>query len=166
MRKNILILGTLLITTVIIISGSAVAWAYVRTILVNSSCSNLNEILGSEDDTHATLGSGSSSPGSATLDLGSGYEMPANQDFTVFADGSVVGNGKTEYYEVFVSQNNMTFETVGTNDDQSDHVFTTPNYGSSWRYIIIECTENGGDYDLSLDPLYGPEVDAIGGDNP
>jgi hypothetical protein len=160
-------LGTLLIAMVIIISGSAVAWVYVRTILIDSYCTNLNDILDPEDDTHATLGQGISTPGSATLDLGAGYEMGPGQEFTVFADGTVEGNGKTEYYEVFVSQDNIEFETVGQDDDQSDHVFTTPDTPLSlWRYFIIECTENGGDYDKDIDPIYGPEVDAIGWDQP
>jgi hypothetical protein len=164
MRKAIMILGTILIAAVILISGSAVAWTYAKVIIHSNDCTNIDKILGQDDNVHATLGKNYDKIGAVLLDLDEGYEMPADQDFTVFADGSILGNGKTEYYEVFVSQDLITFELVGSDDDQDDHVFTTPDYGSLWRYIHIACTENGGDYHPTLDPEFGPEVDAVGWD--
>ena len=156
-----MILGTVLIAAVILISGSAVA-PWVTTVISSSYCTNINKITGASDDDHATLGETGIPPlldqkGTARLDLGSGNGMPADQDFTVFADFG----GETEYYDVFVGEDLDNLTLVGEDqDDQRDHDFTTPLFGSSWRYIIL--VGKSGDVDEMYDPDYGPEIDAVG----
>ncbi|UCC41248.1 MAG: hypothetical protein JSV96_07440 [Candidatus Aminicenantes bacterium] len=59
--------------------------------------------------------------------------MPVNQVFEVFA----FGDSATEYYEVFVGENLDELILVGSDDDQGNHDFYTPDWGSSWRYIIL-----------------------------
>jgi hypothetical protein len=60
-----------------------------------------------------------------------------------------------------VGEDSDSFELVGSDDDQGDHVFTTPNKpGNLYRYILIT-----GTYGQPQDPgdsTYGPEVDAVG----
>jgi hypothetical protein len=172
MRRIVAILGTLLIAMVIIISGSAVAvWHFARVITLYDDTTNEDEILDAPDDVHATLGENGIYPnpdklGFVVVDLGMGHEIPADHDFTVFATpGSLYYNYKTEEYLVAVGESSDSFELVGGDDDQGDHVFTTPNKpGNLYRYILITGTD--GEPGVTEDPIYGPEVDAVGWEGP
>jgi len=164
MRKAIGILGALLIITFILISGSAVArWVYATIPISSSDCTNPQYILGPEDDAHATIGHNPSSLGKITVALAAGHGMDANAEFTVFAWGSSTVNDEEEYYDVYVSMDNSSYTYVGSDDDQENHTFTTPNYGSDWRFIHIEGTSGNID---DGDPNYGPEITAVGWDEP
>ena len=151
MRRIVVILGTLLIGMVIIISGSVTAATHFVKYINESYCTNIGNIDDSPDGLSASLGQ---NPyyGTVILDLGSGNEMGARQVFTVFANDS----GNSEDYQVFVGEDLDEFYLVGSGNDQADHNFTTPNWGSSWRYIILVATSG------SSDPIYGPEIDAVG----
>lgn len=165
MRRTVPILGILLIAAVIIISGSAVGWVYAGAIYFQENTTNISEILDAPDDVHATLGQNPSSYGSVILDLGAGNKIPYNTEFTVFATGGrQFNNYLSEDYEVTVGVDTDAFEVVGSDDDQSDHVFTTPNKPPNvYRYILIVGYDNGG-IDYLYDTNYGPEVDAVGWD--
>jgi hypothetical protein len=162
MKRFIVILGTLLIATVIIISGSAVAtWVYV-TVYSSDNCTDIDEIEGAPDDDYASLGEYGPPAvlGWVLLDLGSANAMPNSQDFTVFA-----GSAANETYEVHVIETpepeNKKY--VGTGYDTKDFIFQTPSTGiEPWRYIYIMGTSG----DWASDPAYGPDIDAVGWDKP
>ena len=165
MRRFVAIMGILL-TVTILISGSAVAtWVYGRSIHSYSQCTNIDDILGPEDDDHATIGVGvpSEDTGWVIVDLDAGHGVDANTEFTVFAWGSGTPNNKSENYNVSIGMTTSALVYVGSDDDQENHTFTTPNYGSDWRYILIEGTS--GETGLG-DPIYGPEITAVGWDEP
>jgi hypothetical protein len=158
MRKLIMILGTILITS-ILISGSVVAvWYYIFDITDYGDCTNITNIAGSPDSSYASIGvnSGGASGilGWAVLDLGEFNPMPPSKSFTVYG-----GGGTTEEYSINVSEDADDTDGVGlgNGDDGGDDVFTTPStQGKSWRYIIIRGLSGARDSD------WGPEIDAIG----
>jgi hypothetical protein len=159
-----IILGIIL-TIIILISGSAVAaWVYV-TVYDYDDCTNIYEIEGTDDDTYATLGENPSTLGWVILDLGSGNEMPPSQDFTVFTYST-----ESENYAVSVSTGALPDDWVPVNDqvigddDLDDHDFTTPSTPLKlWRYIKL--VGLSGSVTMG-DPTYGPEIDAVGWDKP
>jgi hypothetical protein len=154
MRKFIMLLG-IIVTAIVLLSGAAVA-PFGYAIYSSSNTTNESEILGTPDGDHATLGKNNPSTlGWIVVDLGSGNGMPASTQFTVYADG----DSSTEDYDVGVSEDMITEVDVGSADDSDDQVFTTPSYGTSWRYIRI--TGSSGSIALG-DLIYGPEVDAVG----
>jgi hypothetical protein len=160
------ILGILL-TVTILISGSAVAtWVYARYIIDYDDCTNITEILYADDLIHATIGQNPSTLGWVIVDLGAGHGMGPNDEFTVVAYGNYLDNSKSEDYEVSVGMNPYSFVYVGSDDDQENHTFTTPNYGSDWRYIYIEGATGVSPPLDGTDRYYGPEVDAVGWDEP
>jgi hypothetical protein len=165
MRKMILMLGTVLIAT-ILISGSAVAVTYwIFDIDDSGDCTNITNIIGSDDGNDATIGvSGSPDKlGWAVLDLGEFNPMPPSKDFTVY--GSSLGGNVEEDYSINVSEDPDDTDGVGlgNGDDNGNEVFTTPStQGSSWRYIIIRGLSGDDDTAPIDDPVYGPEIDAIG----
>ena len=171
MKKVVGILGVLGIAAIIIISGSAVAtWVYV-TVYDYDDCVNIDYIERAPDGYHATLGINVAPPppygllGSVILGLGSSNKMPPSTDFTVFADVYWGGNAERETYEVLVGDNVNPFVSVGSADDQGDHDFTTPSTpGKEYQYIKIEATS--GEPPVPSDPIYGPEIDAVGWDKP
>jgi hypothetical protein len=148
----------ILFTTTILLSGSATAvYVYGVSIYGSNLSTNTNSILGAPDSNHATLGQNPSSLGYIVVDLGASNAMPASTQFTVFADGG----GITEYYTVSVSEDMTTESYVGYDSDSGDKVFYTPSSGSSWRYIRLA----GATGSTSVwDPIYGPEIDAVGWD--
>jgi hypothetical protein len=82
------------------------------------------------------------------------------QDFTVFGTN---GTGNNETYDVLVSEqpNLVDFVYVGSGWDSEDLTFTTPATDpASWRYIWINGTS--GNKHIIFDPIYGPEIDAVG----
>jgi hypothetical protein len=163
MRKTVAIFGTLLIAAVLLISGSAVAtWVYAID-NTSSNCMNPDYAENDPDGYDASLGEHvpPAEPvlGWILLDLGSVNAMPANQDFTVFADSS-----SNETYTVWVSETSDVEykQYVGSGWDTEDLIFTTPSgSGTSWRYILI-CGTSG--QPTPQDPLYGPDIDAVGWD--
>jgi hypothetical protein len=162
MRKIITIFGTLLITAIILISGSVVAtFVYGENIYNYENVQNRSNILGAPDFNDATLGINSPALGAIVVELNSSDAMPADQQFTVYAWGSAVN----ESYSVSVSEdgeNDVIYRGDGW--DQENYVFTTPSTpGKSWRYIHLAGAtgQTGG-----TDSLYGPEVDAVGWDKP
>jgi hypothetical protein len=161
MRRFITILGILL-TAVILISGSAVAaWVFV-TVHSSDDCTDIDEIEGIHDDTYATIGENPSTLGWVLLDLGSVNAMPSSQDFVVFAQTPVA-----EDYNVWVGESPVIgfMNWVGLGTDDGNETFTTPSLPptASWRYILIIGASGvgfGGDY------AYGPDIDAVGWDKP
>jgi hypothetical protein len=154
MRKIIAILGTILIST-ILISGSAVAATYyIISVSSSSYCSYPNNAVGSPDDTYATIGFEGNN-GEIILDFGSSAAMGSDQLFTIHGTD---GAGITEDYDVTVLDLNMLNPTpLGSGIDTQDEDFTTPSSGT-WRYVKIE----GECSDVSReDPLTGPEIDAV-----
>lgn len=157
MKRNIAILGILLTTTIIIISGSEVAaGGYGSSIVDWEYVTNKDWILGSDDDKAASLGTYPTNKGWIIIDLGAGNAMPPNTQFWV----NYTENAVEETYDVAVAETdvNVTHD-VGDGDDQSDHSFYTPSTGISWRYIILHC-----DYGATggSDNLFGPEIDSVG----
>jgi hypothetical protein len=159
MRKPIMILGTLVITAVIIISGPAIAgtWHYGVSIVDYYNCSNPNDVLGAPDGEHCTLGTTALELGWIIVNLSYGHEMGSNQEFWVFADSAC-----TEYYYVVISTD-ISFETsheyLPVSDD-TDHYFFTPNEPTAgWLYIMLVGYTGVPE---GADPHYGPEVDAVG----
>lgn len=161
MRKIITILGILLIITVLISGSSVATWRYVIWIDEDNT-TNRDNIDGAEDGNFATLGVNTPTEtlGWILLDLDRGYEMPPNQDFTVFADSS-----ESEQYSVYVSPSSTGGTYVGSNYDTADHDFTTPSSGSGPTYRYIKLVGLTG-YIIGGDPIYGPEIDAVGWDQP
>ena len=161
MRRTVAICGTFLIAAVLIISGSAVAaWYYAVSVDDGADYTDGNEMLGSDDDDHGTLGIDSPLRlGWISLDLGSGNEMGPSQDFTVFANSA-----DSEEYSVHVQDPGKNVPVwLGNNYDLADHDFTTPStFGKTWRYIILvgESGLDTGDY------AYGPDIDAVGWEDP
>jgi hypothetical protein len=157
MRKMILMLGTLLITITILISGSVVA-PYVIDVTDHANCTNIDEIRYIYDTVYASLGDYSGYVlGWAVLDLGSGGAMGPSTNFIVYATSPA-----EEVYNISVAE---TPEDdgwyLGSGIDTQNETFTTPSDpGRSWRYIIIRgwtgLPEQTGDYG------YGPDIDAIG----
>ena len=161
MRRNVAILGILL-TVVILISGSAVApWHFVAWVQEDHT-TNPDYIDGAPNGDDASLGEyiPPADPvlGWILLDLGSGNEMGPGQDFTVFADNPV-----NETYDVGVSPDTSPAHTqyVGSGWDTENLTFQTPGepFNGEWRYIFIQGTS--GDLTF-MDPIYGPEIDAVG----
>jgi hypothetical protein len=163
MRKIILMLGTILMAT-ILISGSAVAAAlyYIMHVDDSGDCTDIDEILGGEDNTYATIGvtTGGASGilGCAVLNLSDANPMPPSTNFIVYGGGG----GADEEYSINVSQypNDIVGVYLGNGVDDSDEVFTTPSLqGSAWQFIIIRGLsgdKSGGDL------IWGPEIDAVG----
>jgi hypothetical protein len=158
MKKIILILGTILIAT-ILISGSAVAASWFIVYVDDSgSVTNINNILGGDDGSHASIGvnvGGGGNLGWAVLNLSDSAPMPPSTTFTVFA----AGGATTEEYSINVSQypNDVVGVWLGNGDDSGDFDFTTPSLqGSAWQFIIIRALTG------AQDSIYGPEIDAIG----
>jgi len=161
MRKAIMILGTILIATVILISGSVVAiWYHIIYLYDDYQCTNPTYALYSPDGDHATIGENDPEVlGKIILDLGSGNEMGSNQNFTVFADTNL-----NETYDVSVISSDLTaMIMVGSGWDTEDCEFYTPSTPVVlWRYIQINATSGYIVFNEPVDVIYGPEVDAVG----
>jgi hypothetical protein len=164
MRKAIMMLRTLLIATVIIISGSAVGqtWHCAQEVEFEENCTDENEILYEPNGSSASIGK--SNPdvlGRILVDLGEGNAMGANQNFTVFG-GSLLNLYKEEY-DVWVSEDSETIDYedyCGRGDDREYEEFQTPSdLEKEWRYIYIHAVlgdpDGGG-------PAFGPDIDAVG----
>lgn len=161
MRKALAIIGVLLTATVLI-SGPAVAvWVFV-TYYDPGISTYPGNIDGPPDGYYATLGQNDDPPvlGWMLVDLGFGNEMPNDQGFTVFANST-----ESEEYSVYVKVlPSSEAYYVGSNYDTADHVFTTPQQsGPIYRYILL-VGESGRISDS--DPIYGPDLDAVGWDKP
>ena len=167
MRKTVAIFGTLLITVMILISGSAVAaWVWANHYEAPYTyCSNPGQAVGAPDGSYASLGFDGPPPelGWILLDLTSSNAMGSSQDFRVVAATPV-----NESYAVWVCETtDLQFKLyVGSGWDTENLTFTTPSNppAASWRYIYIMGTSGvtagagGGDYE------YGPDIDAVGWD--
>jgi hypothetical protein len=159
MRKAIMFLGIILIATVILLSGSAVAqtWHFAVSIYDYEYVTDRFDILGPPNGEEAHLGQNPLTLGWIIVDLGEDNEMGRDQDFTVFASSPVL-----EYYRVYISSD--TFEWVPEDgwfgNDSEDHDFTTPGTtGGSWRYIKLVGISGICD---PPDPVFGPDIDAVG----
>jgi len=162
MKRIVAISGTLVIVAIIIVSGSAVAaWVYAIDYW-EEKCTSPWLALYDPDYNHSTVGTNvpPTSLGILKLDLGAGNEMGPGQDFTVFASSII-----SEIYGVKVyTPSNTTGEHLWFQTDTADHDFTTPSTDNMvWRYIEISgITGSTG----VGDPIYGPEIDAVGWDKP
>lgn len=158
MRKAMTILGTLLITAIILISGSVVAtWVFGVIVDFEQGTTFPEQALGQPNSVHATVGNNTpdSTLGILRLDLGAANMMSERTYFYVIAQSTV-----SENYSVTVYNHDKTFSvSVGSGEDTNDQTFKTPDSPSrSYRYIEIHgLTGNIGDGD----PFYGPEVDAV-----
>jgi hypothetical protein len=164
MRKIVAILGTLLIATVIIISGSAVAgWYYAFYVDSYQDCKNRFDALYEPDGSHATIGINEPNLtlGWIILDLGEQTGMLGGQEFTVYASSSV----KETYKIRLISTHKVTYSSWWTGcDDTKNEDFTAPETPPQgiWRYYEIH-SEEGNNSDEN-DPIYGSEIDAVGYD--
>ena len=161
MRKAIMMLGTLLITAIILISGSAVAtWVYV---LFNDELNTTDplNIENEPDNKPASLGNVGPPVvlGWLLVNLSLDDVMPNSQDFTVFA--ACTENVHEESYKVYVGENTENLTYVGTGWDTTSEIFTTPSTGgNAWRYILLEAYIS----DTRNDPAPGADLDAVGWD--
>ncbi|UCE74068.1 MAG: hypothetical protein JSV56_13780 [Methanomassiliicoccales archaeon] len=158
MRKILMILGTLL-TVTILLSGSAVAIWYYAQDASGTDCTNELNARFAPDGNHATVGKNPSTLGNLVLDLKTN-PMGNSQDFTVFANSVV-----NETYHVEVMTDDLTINTsVGDGWDTENLTFTTPSApGHNWQYIIIHGVTGLTNIN---DPIYGPEIDAVGWEAP
>jgi hypothetical protein len=157
MRKLIMILGTLLIATILISGPVIAAEEFIIRVENYENCTNQNEAVGSPDSTYATIGVNPSTLGWIELDFATGTSMSPDQNFTIYG----MSTGETETYNVTVIDQDRTwFIPLGSGEDTTDEVFTTPSTeGLSWRWVNITATSgNKGTGDL----IYGPEIDAVG----
>jgi hypothetical protein len=159
MRKFVTLIGTLLIAT-ILICGSAVAltWYYLQSVVRSEDCTNPLEARFKEDGVHATLGVNTPTwkLGEIMLDLGEGNEMGHDQYFTVFANSSV-----WEQYRLWIHDDeDHSWGPYEGADDDNEIFKTPPITGVSWRYIEIHGIT--GASPVPFDPIYGPEIDAVG----
>jgi hypothetical protein len=158
MRKTITIFGTLLITAIILISGSAIAAEeFIVRVESYNNCTNPNSAVGSPNDAYATVGVNPGSLGWILLDFGLATAMGADQNFTVYG----MSSGETEEYSVSIIEQYGYEVSVGSGEDTTDNVFITPSAPPyySWRWVNITGTSgNKGDGDM----IYGPEIDAVG----
>jgi hypothetical protein len=160
MRKIIMILGTLLIST-ILFSGPVVAppvWHYGVTIPTGAwqDVYMPHRILGAPDGRDCAL-YGNSSLGDIFVNLSYGHEMGASQSFRVFASSAVY-----EEYYVWVSEtlSGGSEEYMGVGDDTQNSDFTTPSKSTS-GYLYIHLTgktHNTGPGDM----VDGADIDAVG----
>lgn len=161
MRKIVAILGTLLIATVIIISGSAVAgWYYAFYVDEEENCMNPSNALYEPDGSHATIGKNlpNETLGWIILDLGEQTGMLGGQEFTVYASSSV----KETYKIRLISTHKVTYSSWWTGcDDTKNEDFTAPETPPQgiWRYYEIH-SEDGSTNET--DEIYGSEIDAVG----
>jgi hypothetical protein len=160
MRKAIMILGTILIAAVILISGSAVAatWHYGVSIVEYYHCTSPDDVIDQPDDEYCSLGTSAQDLGWILINLSYGHGMGPEQQFWVFADSTYV-----EEYLVFVcaEPNYQTTYPVGEGSDTADEDFFTPVTHcpvDGWIYILLI----GKTGDARPDPVYGPDIDAVG----
>ena len=156
MRKALAVIGILL-TVIVLISGSVVAvWHYAVSIYDYEDVINPSYILGQPDPYFASLGD-CGRLGWILLDLGSGNEMGPSQNFTVFANSPVY---EENYVYVGETPNIGATMWVGQGNDMVNETFQTPSTPfKSWRYIFIQAITGVWVPD---DPIYGPEIDAVG----
>ncbi|UCG68824.1 MAG: hypothetical protein JSV09_13660 [Thermoplasmata archaeon] len=166
MKRFIAIIGTLL-TVTILLSGSAVAtWVYAISYYLEEDCTNPDDALYQENDEWATLGENDPEAklGRLYLDLGSTNAMPPSTNFTVFGAAALDGNINETYSVTVMSHDMSENSSVWTGWDTEDCVFTTPSkLGIQWRYIKLHGMTGLTNMD---DPIYGPEIDAVGWDKP
>ena len=162
MKRFKAILGTVLIAAVFIISGSAVATMVYVEVYDWEDCTNIDEIEGINDGTYATIGVNGPPEklGWVIVMLANSAVMGPSQDFTVFA-GSIIAEdysvyvGETEYFAFSMY--------VGDGVDTGNEVFYTPSTpGKLYPYIFIIGIY--GERDPATDPIYGPDIDAVGFD--
>ncbi len=162
MKRFITILGILL-TTVILLSGSAVAtWLYVGSVVSSKDCTNPDEAIGEEDGDHATIGINSPPTfGWINLSLAALTGMPGYTAFTVFASSTVRENYSLQQVSLLFQKSTIWYG----NDDTQDQYFISEGLRQPdidlWRYFIIESEEGSTN---ETDPIYGSEIDAIGFD--
>lgn len=161
MKRFIIISGTLLITMAILISGSAVAltWHYIQSVQRSLYCTNPFDARYRENGKHATIGENFPAVrlGYIILDLGEGNEMGANQLFTVFHNSVT-----PEAYKFWLHDDGVhSSDVYEWWDDTADKNFSTPSTPNRlWRFIEIHGLS--GDTSDDDDPIYGPEIDAVG----
>jgi len=164
MRRTVAISGILLITVVLIISGSAVAaWHWIDHYepLYTVNCTSPWDAENAPDNDYASLGDDGPPPvlGWILLDLDLGNEMGPSQNFTVFAQSSVEEN-----YTVYVSETtDLQYKLyIGSGWDTENLTFQTPSSPptAKWRYILLVGVTGyaGGIGDYA----YGPDIDAVG----
>jgi hypothetical protein len=157
MRKIILMLGTILIAT-ILISGPVMAEEiYIARVESSVDCTYPSNAVGIHNDAYATIGENPSTLGLIILDFGLALSMGSDQEFTIYG----MSHGETETYDVrVIEQDGTTYADLGSGEDTTDEVFTTPSTsGRDWRWVKITATfGNKGDGDNN----YGPEIDAVG----
>jgi hypothetical protein len=154
------IIGTLMITALLIISGSANAgWYYITRVEYELNCTSSSDAIGRPDGNHATVGTNPSTLGEIILDLGTGTSMQGGQEFTVYASSSF----KETYKLRLLSDPSEIASSWWTGcDDTTDEDFTAPSppQNEIWRYFEIHSEE--GNISEETDPDYGSEIDAIG----
>lgn len=158
MKKLITILG-ILVTITILLSGTAIA-GFAAQIVAYSNCTNRYEILDEPDDVHATIGVNPSTTGWIIVDLGSDNLLRNNQAFTVYAD-SVEVEDYSVYLWIYEDYPSGSPTFIDYGQDDADEVFYAPSTpDTAWR--LVEIRGESGNINIYEDPIYGPEIDAIG----
>jgi hypothetical protein len=164
-KKHMTVLGALLTLTMLIgtsVPVQAQTWHYGQSIYYGywgtQNCHNATNALSGPNTLFATAGTNGPPPalGKCVIDLGSGNEMGPNQNFTVFATSVV-----NETYWVTVWVDNTSRHSTGWYgyDVKNYEFFTPPTSGKLWRFIeIVGITGSIS----GSDPIYGPEIDAVG----
>ncbi|UCF08928.1 MAG: hypothetical protein JSW28_04355 [Thermoplasmata archaeon] len=157
MRRIIAILGTLLAVAVLI-SGPvfAATWHYGVSVESYYNCTNPNEILGAPDDKYCSLGTSAEDLGEIIINLSYSGAMGRKQVFWVFAQSAY-----QEPYNVYISTRPDFADSVdlGLGYDDADQYFETPDEATiGWRYIQLVGVDGVSD----PDPVYGPDIDAVG----
>jgi hypothetical protein len=160
-----MMIGTILISAVILISGSAVAtWIYASSVYSDEDCENSEEALGAPDEECATVGTNDPDPTIGDLWLDFGFAGISN-DVDIYVYGDAVSN-PPEYYTVYIYNNDLSYSSLlgSGQSDQTTNYFDTgsPNTGF-WEFIRIIGTSGSTS---PSDPIYGPEIDAVGYDSP
>jgi hypothetical protein len=168
MKRLITILG-ILVTITILISGSVIAqpiWHYVDHYepAATQDCTNPNSAEDFPDNEYATVGINSpqQKTGFLVLDLGTSLDdwMGPNQDFTVW--GFPTGINET-YTVAVLTHDGLIKSAEWPGWDSDDLVFTTPSTPDrQWRYFQINGTSGFTSWQRPDDPIYGPEIDAVG----
>ena len=161
MNRIVAILGIMVIAAIIIISGSAVAtyWAASVAYAYTYDCTDEDEALGPYDYKCASVGITGPPPvlGRLTLDMGpEEHWIPPSTDFVAFGNSSSMPE---QYYITIWDGGHHESYYLGYGLDTRNENFTTPpeeTINIMWRYIQIDATSG------SSDPIYGPEIDAVG----
>lgn len=161
MKRSIAIIGSLLTVTVLL-SGSSLAyqWHYVDSVFRAEDCTNEGDAVGAPNGDHATIGQSGevAKLGIIILNMSIDNAIPPDTTFTVFASSAI-----EETYNLSIIDEDWVYriDYPSPKGDTTNQDFYVPGSPTvHWCYIEIRGL-TGDDSDPS-DPIYGPEIDAVG----